>query len=192
MEAGKINRLILDNLSSSVILTRSDNDTKLIISEMSKEFPTLVLNFVGTNVNKLDEISISGDAVIEANEIFQVNFITDYVSVESIRYISTAIFELINDDTNNLETSDGRYNISQVSHVIFNLSNEILTETDLSRILFAIKTVFIGLHNISIAILIGDSILFEEENKKKKKKKKKNKSKKRNKKLRNEIEKDLL
>lgn len=192
MEAGKINRLILDNLSSSVVLTRSDNDTKLIISEMSKEFPTLVVNFVGTNVNKLDEISISGDAVIEANEIFQVNFITDYVSVESIRYISTAIFELINDDTNNLETSDGRYNISQVSHVIFNLSNEILTETDLSRILFAIKTVFMGLHNISIAILIGDSILFEEENKKKKKKKKKNKSKKRNKKLRNEIEKDLL
>ena len=192
MEAGKINRLILDNLSSSVVLTKSDNDTNLIISEMSKEFPTLVVNFVGTNVNKLDEISISGDAVIEANEIFQVNFITDYVSVESIRYISTAIFELINDDTNNLETSDGRYNISQVSHVIFNMSNEILTETDLSRILFAIKTVFMGLHNISIAILIGDSILFEEENKKKKKKKKKNKSKKRNKKLRNEIEKDLL
>lgn len=191
MEAEKINRLILDNLSSSVVLTKSDNDTNLIISEMSKEFPTLVVNFVGTNVNKLDEISISGDAVIEANEIFQVNFITDYVSVESIRYISTAIFELINDDANNLETSDGRYNISQVSHVIFNMSNEILTETDLSRILFAIKTVFMGLHNISIAILIGDSILFEEENKKKKKKKKKNKSKKRNKKLRNEIEKNL-
>lgn len=191
MEAEKINRLILDNLSSSVVLTKSDNDTNLIISEMSKEFPTLVVNFVGTNVNKLDEISISGDAVIEANEIFQVNFITDYVSVESIRYISTAIFELINDDANNLETSDGRYNISQVSHVIFNMSNEILTETDLSRILFAIKTVFMGLHNISIAILIGDSILFEEENKKKKKKKKKNKSKKRNKKLRKEIEKDL-
>ena len=192
MEAEKINRLILDSLSSSVILTKSDNDTKLIISEMSKEFPTLIVNFVSSNANKLDEISISGDAIIEANEIFQVNFITDYVSVESIRYISTAIFELINDDTNNLETSDGRYNISQVSHIIFNMSNEILTETDLSRILFAIKTVFMGLHNISIAILIGDSILFEEENKKKKKKKKKNKSKKRNKKLRNEIEKDLL
>ena len=191
MEAEKINRLILDSLSSSVILTKSDNDTKLIISEMSKEFPTLVVNFVSSNANKLDEISISGDAVIEANEIFQVNFITDYVSVESIRYISTAILELINDDTNNLETSDGKYNISQVSHVIFNMSNEILTETDLSRILFAIKTVFMGLHNISIAILIGDSILFEEENKKKKKKKKKNKSKKRNKKLRKEIEKDL-
>ncbi len=191
MEAEKINRLILDSLSSSVILTKSDDDTKLIISEMSKEFPTLVVNFVSSNANKLAGISVSGDAVIEGNEIFQVNFITDYVSVESIRYISTAILELINDDTNNLETSDGKYNISQVSHVIFNMSNEILTETDLSRILFAIKTVFMGLHNISIAILIGDSILFEDENKKKKKKKKKNKSKKRNKKLRKEIEKDL-
>lgn len=191
MEAEKINRLILDSLSSSVILTKSDDDTRLIISEMSKEFPTLVVNFVSSNANKLEGISVSGDAVIEGNEIFQVNFITDYVSVESIRYISTAILELINDDTNNLETSDGKYNISQVSHVIFNLSNEILTETDLSRILFAIKTVFMGLHNISIAILIGDSILFEEKNKKKKKKKKKDKSKKRNKKLRKEIEKDL-